>query len=342
MIENRTERTKRSIQDVSEYISKRKCILFIGAGVNASNPSGENGTQLLPPKGDELSKKLANGCINFNRDCGKDHRANLQKTSQFYEFDHSRFALIDFLQEEIVNGKIPSKIHDLLATMPFKYVLSTNYDMLYEKALLKNNKLFTLGVFNRGPKQEQEYHDTFLESLKWLNNQLNIIVTDNKLKQKLSKKIVSKIKDVEAFNDEDESILDLDPKEQIPFVYKIHGALTDDRKYQDSIIITEEDYIDFIVRMNDTENELIPRKIKRALQTYPILFIGYSLRDYNLRLLFKTLRLGVDPAKIPPSFAIDRYPDPIVERVFNKYHFFIIEDVWKCLPEIYKQVNAKQ
>ena len=68
-----------------------------------------------------------------------------------------------------------------------------------------------------------------------------------------------------------------------------------------SLVITDEDYIQFVLRMTDKEPyHPVPVTMKHYLKRWPTLFIGYSLKDYNLRLLFRTLRWKLDKAKFPP------------------------------------------
>jgi hypothetical protein len=74
------------------------------------------------------------------------------------------------------------------------------------------------------------------------------------------------------------------------------------------------------------------------------LFVGYSLLDYNLRLLFKTLRWGLDLAKIPRTYSVDREPDPLILNVWQnrKYVTFIAQDVWSFVPELYRRVRGTE
>ncbi len=57
-------------------------------------------------------------------------------------------------------------------------------------------------------------------------------------------------------------------------------------------MLTDEDYIQFVLRMRDEDNiHPFPFTARYYLRKYPTPFIGYSLLDYNLRLFLKTLRL---------------------------------------------------
>jgi hypothetical protein len=88
----------------------------------------------------------------------------------------------------------------------------------------------------------------------------------------------------------DEPVLIERPNEYIdfsfdtcPVVLKIHGAIDRDssRGKRDSFVITEDHYIDYLTR-TDVDN-LIPKPLLEKLQSSSILFLGYSLADWNLR-----------------------------------------------------------
>lgn len=88
----------------------------------------------------------------------------------------------------------------------------------------------------------------------------------------------------------------IEPTLKCPLVYKLHGSLDD----PDSMVITENDYIDFLISLLNNDAG-VPSLIKNVFKDYSILFIGYGLRDWNIRVLLKYLR--TEPI---PSFAIQR------------------------------------
>jgi hypothetical protein len=132
------------------------------------------------------------------------------------------------------------------------------------------------------------------------------------------------------------------PTPERPFVLKIHG----DIGRPDSIVITDEDYIQFVLRMGDKEPyNPIPPTLHYFFQKLKTLFVGYSLVDYNLRLLFKTLRWRLDKAQIPDTYSVDLYPDPLILDVWQeqrRYVKFLAEDVWKFVPDLYRAVQGKE
>jgi hypothetical protein len=126
-----------------------------------------------------------------------------------------------------------------------------------------------------------------------------------------------------------------------PVVYKLHG----DVSQRDSLVVTDEDYIQFVLRMNDKEPyDPIPLSLKYFLTDWATLFVGYSLMDYNLRLLFKTLRWKIDPANRPAMYSVDVRPDPLILDVWQsqrRYLKFIAEDVWSFVPSLYEVVRGE-
>lgn len=86
-----------------------------------------------------------------------------------------------------------------------------------------------------------------------------------------------------------ESVAGIDPKPEKPIVYHLHGSL----RNPTSLVLTEDDYLEFLVsiaRANaEDDRRLVPGAILTALTTRPLLFIGYGLQDWTFRLLFHGL-----------------------------------------------------
>ena len=85
----------------------------------------------------------------------------------------------------------------------------------------------------------------------------------------------------------------------------------------------------------------VPLTLKYYLTGWTTLFVGYSLLDYNLRLLFKTLRWKIDSANVPEMYSVDYRPDPLIFDVWHnqrRYVKFIAQDVWAFVPRLYELV----
>ena len=284
--------------DLVESIKKGQCNLFLGAMVSA--PSPENSRYKYknsPPSGAELSRKLAKQCKYEELD-----ENNLQRVSLFFEHrEHgSRESMVKAIINEITDPGIePSPALHMLASLPFRLIITTNYDHLFDIAL--RNVKTTDGI-----KKEPKIH---------------------------------------IYNPQPNSIPDPVPyniPEHRPILLKLHG----DIDKPESIVVTEEDYIVFIQRMSSNSYHPIHEMIRARLQGFPTLFIGYSLKDYNLRLLFRTLRWNVDKANFPLSYSVDPYPDNLIVSVFQKGEkrivSFIKEDLWDFVPLLYKECKGVQ
>ncbi len=66
-------------------------------------------------------------------------------------------------------------------------------------------------------------------------------------------------------------------------ILKVHGAVDRENGGRDSFVITEDHYIDYLTR-TDIGN-LMPVELAAKLRRSHFLFLGYSLRDWNLRVI---------------------------------------------------------
>jgi hypothetical protein len=104
------------------------------------------------------------------------------------------------------------------------------------------------------------------------------------------------------------------PAGESPWVFHLHGALTD----PSSILVTDDDYIDFMVMVaQDSNNKtakipLLNHHVRRALANSNLLFIGYSLNDWNFRVMMRHLMKQANIARTDQyrSISIQMPPDP--------------------------------
>lgn len=133
-----------------------------------------------------------------------------------------------------------------------------------------------------------------------------------------------------------------DPTPQSPVIFKIHGDIA----RPETLVITDEDYIQFVLRMSNKDPyDPVPLTLKFYLTGWSTLFVGYSLLDYNLRLLFKTLRWKIDSANMPDMYSVDYRPDPLIFDVWHnqrRYVKFIAQDVWSFVPALYALVRGEE
>lgn len=153
---------------------------------------------------------------------------------------------------------------------------------------------------------------------------------------------IYKKNDIGVSREETEDLGTDDPTPESPFLFKIHG----DINKPESIVITDEDYVHFILRMTEADPfDPVPETVRVKMKKWPTLFIGYSLKDYNLRVIFKTLRWRKDRAKYPNSYSVDLYPDMLIYKIWSeerKYVNFLAQDVWTFVPELYRRVTDEE
>jgi SIR2-like domain len=284
-----------TIELIGETIRQGRCILFLGAGAHAPPPDDSRfvyPAAVRPPLGSALSKQLATSLGDrLGASLPNEDPRNLQRIALFFQVDRSRERLVDEIRKSVHEGKRPSPALRALAEMDFPLVITTNYDQLFEIALVLAAKQPRVSIYTP---------------------------------------------DLEATVDHK------NPESMSPIVFKVHGDI--DRPK--TIVVTDEDYIQFLLRMGNKEPyDPIPLTVRYYLTAWPTLFVGYSLLDYNLRVLFKSLRWGVDPGSIKDMYSVDRAPDPLIFKVWHEqrgYVHFIVKDVWAFVPELYRIVMGKE
>ncbi|HAV5451922.1 TPA: SIR2 family protein [Acinetobacter baumannii] len=105
-------------------------------------------------------------------------------------------------------------------------------------------------------------------------------------------------------------------------IYKIHGCVSDSR----NIIITAEDYEKF-----DKKYELIKAQMLSLFMHNPVIFIGYSITDENIRSILKTIFSYVDTnsemaQKIRNNFLLVEY-EPNSQSIEVLAHDIDIKDI---------------
>ena len=103
------------------------------------------------------------------------------------------------------------------------------------------------------------------------------------------------------------------PLDQRPVILKIHGAVDRADGNWDSFVITEDHYIDYLVR--GYVSGLLPATLITKLKKSHILFLGYGLRDWNLRVFLR--RLWEERALNWKSWAIQLDPSVLDQKSWS-------------------------
>jgi hypothetical protein len=79
------------------------------------------------------------------------------------------------------------------------------------------------------------------------------------------------------------------------------------------MVLTERDYIDFVINLSKDE-KLLPTIIRKALAATTLLFIGYSLDDINFRIIFQGIMGMIKSPFQLPSIAVQLPPSLTEEK----------------------------
>lgn len=114
------------------------------------------------------------------------------------------------------------------------------------------------------------------------------------------------------------------PNPANPVVFHLHGH----NEVPESLVLTEDDYLDFLVNISSNEI-LLPSRIQEALAGASLLFIGYNLADWDFRVIFRGLVTSKEPSlrrisvtvQLPPKQQgmqsyLDKYFNGIGIRVY--------------------------
>ncbi len=98
-------------------------------------------------------------------------------------------------------------------------------------------------------------------------------------------------------------------------IYKLHGSVHATDESGDSFLITEQDYVDFLGRAK----RCVPTYFMDRMAEASFLFLGYSLVDWNVRVLLRKLRQQPKEAGALRSWAISRKPGPAEKEIWRAH-----------------------
>jgi SIR2-like domain len=101
-----------------------------------------------------------------------------------------------------------------------------------------------------------------------------------------------------------------EPTADDPLVFHLHGYHAN----PESLVLTEDDYLNFLVRLSEPNRDMLPQVITRALNGTALLFVGYSLADWTFRVLFRSLSSAVPSGFRYPFIAVQLPPEDAKRR----------------------------
>jgi hypothetical protein len=250
-------------QDVADAILEGDVVPFLGAGVNLCerDPVPEPfapGPYL--PSGSELAEYLAAK----RRFPPEETTRDLLRVAQYVGVRRGWGKLYQDLRGVFTTDYVPNSVHRFLARIPAELraanvpqqlVITTNYDDALERAYDEAGEQFDV-----------VYYDAR---------------RDGHLGKFFHRRPGAETPELIEVPNE---YAELDFAER-PVILKIHGAIDRSEAARDSFVITEDDYIEYLTR-----DEIRGfSAIKAPMQQRSFLFLGYSLQDWNLRVLLNRI-----------------------------------------------------
>jgi hypothetical protein len=293
---------------VAKMMLRGRVVPFLGAGVNlCGRPRDVKWTPRTDqhlPSGAELSKHLAES---FNFPLGD--ASDLARVAQYITVMLGSDPLYLELHRLFARDYPPTPLHRFFAELPrrlraaraddpfavdegtFPLIITTNYDDVLERAFLEAGEEFDLVTYvaaegeNRGRFTHTPPHGE-PEPIMTPNEYVGV------------------------------------PSQMRPVIMKIHGAVDRLRPdgERDSFVITEDDYIDYLAR---TKLSDLPKMLGAMVHTSHLLFLGYGLRDWNLRVMLH--RIVTERKRTRQWWAVQEGPTELDRKFWSRRGIEIID-----------------
>jgi SIR2-like domain len=284
------EALDRHCRTVVRQLVRGEVVPLLGAGANlCDRPEGvrwEPGRYL--PTGAELAEYLAD-----DLDYPLQDAEDLVRVSEYVDLQCGEGPLYGRLHDVFGVDYPPTTLHGFLAHLPatlerlglgrrHQLILTTNYDDTLERAFAEADEPLDVVVYRAAGR------DQGLFVHRPPDGEPELIRRPNEYR--------------------DLSLA------QRSILVKVHGAVDRLDDAGDSYVITEDHYIEYLTHTN--LSQLVPVTVLAKLLRSSFLFLGYRLRDWNLRVILHRIWSERDLGY--RSWAIQRAPDPLDEELWRR------------------------
>lgn len=132
-----------------------------------------------------------------------------------------------------------------------------------------------------------------------------------------------------------------EPSPAEPVVYHLHGY----DEYPNSLVLTEDNYLEFLVAVSEhrgKDTDRIPDRIRQALNDSALVLLGYSLQDWDFRSLFWGLvkMRTRQPRSVAIQLQPNRQEQEYLKQYLGKAKFDVVwEDTVSYLRQLYHALN---
>ena len=251
----------RHCQIVARRLGTGSVVPFLGAGVNLVERPAKTEWEAdgYVPSGVELATYLA---VPYGY---PEADLDLLRVSQWVDLVSSPRALVDELHGVFSREYRPNKLHRFLAELPGRLraegrpvcgqlVLTTNYDDVLELAFAAGGEPVDVVAYEA---------------------------------RRNGRRFVHQRPDGERVEIDDPARYREFALEERSVILKFHGDVNRDDSDRDTFVVTEDHYIDYLA--GESVRALVPAYLMRRIRESDLLFLGYSMRDWNLRVILRQI-----------------------------------------------------
>jgi hypothetical protein len=280
---------------VTRQLRRGRLTPFLGAGVNLVGVDLTEGFQKghRLPSGAELANLLTE-----EYEYEGDDPHDLVRVAQWVELTIGRADLEESLREVFNRDFPPSVVHEVLARTPdfvrhqpvqeFPLIITTNYDDALERAFAARGEALDVLTYVAHGRDQGRFRHTGPDG-----GTTVVSVGDEYTGVTLRER---------------------------PAVVKLHGAVSrsaaDDQVEDDSYVLTEDDYIECLSNPDIVRH--LPAHVAHRMAQCHYLFLCYSLRDWNMRVMLH--RFSQERAKQKNSWAVVSQPEELEQKAWLLRH----------------------
>lgn len=316
---------------VVKGMAEGRVVPFLGAGASLcdrpENASYDPANPAFLPSAKEVARFLSDEFV--YGDDGDADPDDLLRVAQYVEVVGGRDWLYEKLHQLFAADYAPNSLHRFLATLPgtllagkdrppkHQLVVTTNWDTALEDAFREADQPFHLVWYVAEGDERGKFRHRMPDTV------------ENGVRKSGPETLVEKPNEY----------VDVSTAEY-PVVLKIHGAVdpTTQDWDRDSYVVSEDHYIDYLTDGTNITS-LVPVELAKQLQRASFLFLGYSLRDWNFRVILN--RIFRNQKRSTESWAIQRDVRQFDEKFWARRGVTLRdEDLAAFIRELARHVDA--
>jgi hypothetical protein len=137
---------------------------------------------------------------------------------------------------------------------------------------------------------------------------------------------------------------DFFPIPEEPLVFHLHGSY----EVPESLVLTEYDYLDFLAAISSNK-KLLPPRIQKAFTDSSLLFLGYSIADWDFHVLFRILAGYLEISTSRKHYSVQLVPGNVLETRKEKAQEYLdqyfdeldIHVYWQDCREFAKELRTR-